>query len=197
MWGLLIGGAWLFAVLGAMALFTRYSEQAGEGAVSPAVWPVETRIHPTPGQSTLVMLAHPMCPCTRASLADLARLLARLPGKVSAHVLFIRPQGTPVDWEQSDLWNRARAIPGVEVMADPDGVEARRFSGATSGEVLLYGPDGHLSFAGGITSARGHEGDSPGAERIYDLVTTGHAELAVAPVFGCPLSAPAEGVRGP
>jgi len=89
------------------------------------------------------------------------------------------------------------AIPGVEVMADPDGVEAGRFGGATSGEVLLYGPDGHLTFAGGITSARGHEGDSPGAERIYDLVTTGHAELAVAPVFGCPLSAPAEGVRGP
>jgi hypothetical protein len=123
--------------------------------------------------------------------------MARLPGKVTAHVLFIRPQGTGSDWEQSDLWSLARAIPGVEAIADPDGVEAARFGGATSGEVLLYTPDGHLTFAGGITSARGHEGDSPGAERIFDLVTTGHAELAVAPVFGCPLNAPAEGVRTP
>jgi hypothetical protein len=197
LWALLIGGAWLIVILGAMALFTRYSEQPGEGAVAPALWPDGTRLRPTPGQFTLIMLAHPMCPCTRASLADLARLLARVPGKVSAHVLFIRPAGTSREWEQTDLWNSARAIPGVDVIADPEAVEAGRFGGATSGEVLLYGTDGHLAFAGGITSARGHEGDSPGADRIFALVTTGRSELAVAPVFGCPLSAAADEVRKP
>ncbi len=194
---LLIGGVWLVAVLGAMGFLTRYAEQPGEAATAPAVWPQETAIHVTPGQATLIVLAHPMCPCTRATLADLARLLARVPGKVSAHVLFIRPVGAAADWETSDLWNRARAIPGVEVLADPGSIEASRFGSATSGEVLLYGADGRLQFSGGLTASRGHEGDSPGADRIFALLTTGRAELAVAPVFGCPLSAPAEGARVP
>jgi hypothetical protein len=194
---LLIGGTWLVLILGAMGLFTRYTEQAGEPATAPATWPEGTRIRPTPGQSTLLVLAHPMCPCTRATLADLARLLVRVPGKVATHVLFIRPVGASIDWEKSDLWDRARAIPGVEVVADPDGTEANRFGAATSGEALLYGPDGRLEFAGGITSSRGHEGDNPGADRIVSLVTTGSAELATAPVFGCPLNTPAAGEKAP
>jgi hypothetical protein len=196
-WELLIGGAWLLIILGAMGMFTRYTDQPGEPASAPAVWPKETSIRRVPGQSTLVLLAHPMCPCTRATLADLARLLVRVPGKVTAHVLFIRPVGAAADWETSDLWNRARAIPGVEVSADQGAVEAARFGGATSGEVLLYGPDGRLEFSGGITGSRGHEGDNPGQDRIFALLTTGRAELASAPVFGCPLSAPPEGIRAP
>jgi hypothetical protein len=71
------------------------------------------------------------------------------------------------------------------------------FGAATSGEALLYGPDGRLEFAGGITSSRGHEGDNPGADRIVSLVTTGSAELATAPVFGCPLNTPAAGEKAP
>ena len=196
-WGLLLGGAWLALILGGLAVFTRYTEQPGDAARAPAVWPAGSSLHPTPGQATLVVLAHPMCPSTRATLADLARLLVRVPGKVMAHVLFIRPVGAAADWETSDLWNRARVIPSVEVVADFDGVEANRFGGATSGEVLLYGTDGRLQFSGGLTDARGHEGESPGARRIVALLTTGSAELASAPVFGCPLSSPAEGARTP
>src|SRR5262249_29850459 len=142
------------------------------------------------GLPALVMLAHPMCPCTRASLAELARLSRRLEGRVTTHVLFIRPDGTPDSWAHSDLWDLARAIPGVEAVEDPGAREAARFGGMTSGQVLLYGADGHLQFAGGITSARGHEGDNPGSDRIVDWVTRGRAELAQSPVFGCPLHDP-------
>jgi hypothetical protein len=196
-WELLIGCAWLAVVVGAMGFFVRYSEQPGERAEAPAAWPEQTKIRPRPGQATLVVLAHPMCPCTRATLAELAKLLARVPGKVSTHVLFIRPQGTSEEWEKSDLWTQARAIPGVEAQVDKEGVEAARFGGVTSGEVLLYGPDGQLRFSGGITSSRGHEGDNPGAERIVSLLTNGRAELATAPVFGCPLNAPAASDKRP
>jgi len=187
---LLIGGAWLVVILGAMGLFTRYTEKPGEAASAPSLWPKESSLHATPGLATLVLLAHPMCPCTRATLEDLARLLVRVPGKVSVHVLFIRPVGTSSEWERSDLWALARSIPGVAVAIDPAGVEANRFGGATSGEALLYGTDGRLKFAGGITASRGHEGDSPGADRIVSLLMTGSAELATAPVFGCPLNGP-------
>ena len=40
---------------------------------------------------------------------------------------------------------------------------------------------------GGITAARGHEGDSPGAERIAALLASTPTELASAPGFGCAL----------
>lgn len=194
---LLIGGAWLVLILGAMAFFTRYTEKPGEAASAPAVWPKETALQATPGQATLVLLAHPLCPCTRATLAELARLLARVPGRVSTHVVFIRPVGASADWEKSDLWDLARAIPGVQVAVDPGGAEATRFGGATSGEALLYGSDGRLLFSGGITASRGHEGENPGAERIVSLLTTGSAELATSPVFGCPLSGPTLSAKAP
>ncbi|HLB76837.1 MAG TPA: hypothetical protein VJO72_07370, partial [Candidatus Dormibacteraeota bacterium] len=46
---------------------------------------------------------------------------------------------------------------------------------------------GRLLFQGGITATRGHEGDSFGQERIASLLTTGAADRADAPVFGCAL----------
>ena len=39
------------------------------------------------------MLAHPMCPCTRASLDELAEALARSKASARIYVLFIRPTG--------------------------------------------------------------------------------------------------------
>ena len=52
---------------------------------------------------------------------------------------------------------------------------------------LLYGSDGRLAFSGGLTSVRGHAGDSFGQERIVSLITTGAADRAESAVFGCPL----------
>jgi hypothetical protein len=75
----------------------------------------------------------------------------------------------------------------VTVLRDDGGVEAARFGAHTSGAVLLYDAGGKLAFNGGITLARGHAGDSPGAERIAALVSGGVPALAAAPVFGCAL----------
>jgi hypothetical protein len=56
-----------------------------------------------------------------------------------------------------------------------------------SGFTLLYDPAGRLRFAGGITSARGHEGDSFGQRRILAVLSGDPADRADAPVFGCSL----------
>jgi hypothetical protein len=109
---------------------------------------------------------------------------------MTAHVLFYRPAGFAQDWEKTDLWHRAARIPGVRVLCDEDGLEARHFGAATSGHVLLYRADGRLLFSGGITTARGHAGASAASESIVSFLTTGTAELASAPVFGCPLYDP-------
>lgn len=123
-------------------------------------------------------------------MEELARIVARRPGRAVAVVLFLRPEGFAQGWERTDLWRAAEAIPGVTALADPGGVEARRFGARTSGQVTLSGPDGRLIFRGGITGARGHAGDNDGADALLALLAllAGAAPgVARAPTFGCPL----------
>jgi hypothetical protein len=189
--------AWLLLVVGGLAGLWRFESTATAPSAPPAEWPPQSRIVRPPGRPHLLMLAHPRCACTRASLGELARLMARLRGRLSATVVFMRPAGTAAAWVETDTWRTAASIPGVTVVRDDGGVEAARFRAHTSGAVLLYAADGRLSFHGGITLARGHAGDSPGAERIAALVSGGPPGPGGAPVFGCALEAPAGGGGGP
>jgi hypothetical protein len=133
------------------------------------------------------MFAHPHCPCTRASLGELERLMAQVPGRLSAHVVFLKPPGTAADWEKTDLWGKAARIPGVSVGADNAGREARRFNAETSGQTLLYDQAGKLRFQGGITLSRGHAGDNPGRSAIEELLREERSNQVKTPVFGCAL----------
>ncbi len=180
--------AWLAAALTGTVVLAAYSGGAGAPARAPARWPAGAAIPRADGRFTLVLFAHPKCPCTGASFTELARLMERVGGRVDAHVLFLRPEGTGADWESGPLWARAKRIPGVAVHADRNGDEKARFGAATSGQVLVYDAAGALAFGGGITLGRGHEGDNPGAERIAALVQGAAPERGDAPVFGCPLN---------
>ena len=55
---------------------------ASPGQSGPAVerWPGRSRIPLSSGRPTLVVAVHPLCPCTRASVAELARLLTQVRG---------------------------------------------------------------------------------------------------------------------
>jgi len=103
------------------------------------------RIQPARDHSTLVMLAHPHCPCTKASIGELAAIMAHCQGRLTAYVLFIKPEGFSDDWEESDLWQAASRIPGVKVLIDDNGDEARLFHAARSGQTVLYDSQGHLN----------------------------------------------------
>lgn len=117
-------------------------------------------------------------------------------GKLVTTVLMLHPAGMSDAWVHTDLWTSAAAIPGVTVLDDGEGMEARRFGAATSGQSLLYSTDGRLLFAGGITESRGHSGDNAGRSAIESLVlgTETHATRgpAVTPVYGCPLFGPGD-----
>jgi hypothetical protein len=113
--------------------------------------------------------------------------MAHSQGRLNAYVLFIKPPGLASDWAVTNLWQSAARIPGVKVLEDSDGSEARRFNSATSGQALLYDPQGHLLFSGGITAARGHSGDNAGRDAIVSLVNANPADRNQTPVFGCPL----------
>jgi hypothetical protein len=184
------GALWLSMIGAGLGLLWNYEGTPGvAAAATPGRWPAASRIKPDAQRATLVMLAHPHCPCTRASIGELARLMTQAQGRVTAYVLFVKPPLFSDGWEQTDLWASAAAIPGVTVVRDDDGAEAVRFHAATSGQTVLYDAAGNLLFSGGITSARGHAGDNAGRTAIVSLLTSDEAEERGTPVFGCPLFA--------
>ena len=183
------GALWLSMIAVGVGALWSYESTPGASATSPGLWPTASRIKHDARHATLVMLAHPHCPCTRASIGELARLMTQAQGRVTAYVLFVKPQGFSDEWVQTDLWASAEAIPGVTPVLDVGGAEAGLFHAETSGQTVLYDARGNLLFRGGITSARGHAGDNAGRTAVVSLLTSDEAGERDTPVFGCPLFA--------
>jgi hypothetical protein len=170
-----------------------YDNAPGVAAHAPPAWPAQTSLVRAADRPTLVLLAHPQCDCTRATLGELAEVLARTPAPPKTYVLFLRPTLFAAGWEQTSLWRLARSLPNVTVLRDDDGEEARRFGAETSGQTLLYDEGGALTFSGGITGARGHAGDNAGRASLLALLGRSEREPRGSNVFGCPLLAAGNG----
>jgi hypothetical protein len=184
-WG--IGAVWLGIVLTGTFLMVAYANTPGEAGAPPASWPKSSRLPRSPQKATLVMFIHPHCPCSRASISELALLMAHCQGRVGAHVFFVRPAGMTTEWTQTDTWQEAARIPGVTVHCDDESREAQRFGAETSGTTELFDVEGHLVFHGGITAARGHSGDNDGLDAVQALLLDEPAVKTTTPVFGCSL----------
>jgi hypothetical protein len=182
--------SWIGLIVLALAVLASYSGRAGaasEGSLS--TWPAESKLLRARDRAALVVVAHSECPCTRATLRELERLMARSGGRVDGFVLFVGPPESADALEPLSLRAMARDIPGVQIVEDP--AEARRFGARTSGQTYLYDATGTLVFNGGLTPSRGHEGASAGTEAVRRfLVGAADAGEASAPrsdVFGCAL----------
>ncbi len=173
----------------------RYETTPGVAGASPPSWPQGSRLSPDARRASLLMLVHPQCSCTQASLAELASVMRAAGGRLSARVLFVRPRGMPVDWEHSDTWREAQRIAGVTAVTDVDGAEARRFGAWTSGQVVVYDRWGHLLYSGGITDSRGHQGDNMGRRQLLAALDHQPVVSGTAAVYGCPIF-DADGPRG-
>jgi hypothetical protein len=180
--------AWVALVVIGFALVLVYGSTPGRAASAPPRWPAGSALSPaTGGAWTLVLFAHPHCPCTRATLDSLARITARAGERVQAQVVLVRDPSVAKGWERGEILEKARRIPGVAIRVDDAGVEARRFGAASSGQALLFDPEGVLRFSGGLTVLRGHAGDSPGSDAVRVLLEGGSTPVAETPVYGCPL----------
>jgi hypothetical protein len=182
------GVLWVSLILVGFLILAQEEFTPVKAAPSVRLFPPGSAVRLASGQPTLVLFAHPRCPCTQASLHELDGILAETQNKsVSVTVVFTIPDGVPTGWEQGDLWNSARTMPGVRVIRDQGGQEAHRFDVEGSGHVLLYAASGNLLFSGGITGSRGHEGDNEGQSAVVSFILNGHAPVSHAPVFGCSL----------
>jgi hypothetical protein len=59
------------------------------------------------------MFVHPHCPCSRASIHELARLMAQAGPALKADLFFYRPETETRQWVETDLWAEASVMPGV------------------------------------------------------------------------------------
>ena len=190
--GLLLGLAslWLAAIVAGTVGLMAYDYTAGQDSANPATWPSSSQIARSPDRPTLIMFAHPDCPCTRASIGELAVLMAPSQNLARVYVIFLQWAGAGPDELHTDLWRSAEEIPGVVVQADKAGREAGYFRVATSGRVLLYNVHGSLLFSGGITPSRGHYGDNAGLSALMSLLHHAAAPIRETPAFGCSLLNP-------
>ena len=185
----LLGVAWMAALAFGGRILFKYETTAGRVGSVSSKWPSVSVVPRQIDKPTLLMVAHPHCPCTRASVAELAKVMAHAVGKVNALVLFVKPPGAGADWDDTDLRRSASAIPGVTVLTDENGTEAARFGAETSGHTLVFDRNGTLVFSGGITASRGHEGANAGENAV--LAALGQQPIVHnrTPVFGCSLTA--------
>jgi hypothetical protein len=180
---------WLLTVGTGLGMLWAYAGTPGPPAMAKAAWPAGASFARDTRGPVLLLFLHPQCPCSRATISELARLLAGAPAPAAIHALVYRPADAEAGWERTDLWDSAAAIRGVHVMTDVGGAQARLFGAQISGQTLLYSATGSLVFNGGITGARGHEGDNPGRTVLSSILAGGHPGAMRTPVFGCYLYA--------
>jgi hypothetical protein len=178
---------WCAAVATGMGLLTLYAITPGE--MSPAPATIVRSNDATSAGHRLYMFLHPRCPCSIASVNELARIMSRCSARLDATVYFVRPESQPAGWERGPLWDLASSIPRVNVEPDVGGQTAARFKSSTSGEVFVYDREGKLRFHGGITAARGHAGDNLGESAVIAIALGGKSYVEHGPVFGCPFRA--------
>src|SRR5690606_19845779 len=89
---------WLLAAAAGLFGLLRYGHAPGAAGLAPAAWPDDCGLARAPDRPTLLLFAHPRCPCTVASVHELARLVADVGGAIGGHVLFTRPAGVDDDF---------------------------------------------------------------------------------------------------
>lgn len=178
---------WASTVAAAFRAIRRFESTPGVAAIAPPSWPAQSKIPRAEDAWTLVMLVHPHCSCSRASISELQAVLEKAPHSVQPYVLVYRPHEFPAGWERTDVYDSATRLSRAHVLIDRDGREAALFGGFTSGQTFLYDGEGRLRFEGGITLLRGHAGLNSGRADIIHIANT-QTGKGKHPVFGCAIS---------
>ena len=176
---------WALAVCAGILFLTHYSNKPGKAASAPEMWPANSALKLAQDKPSLLVLLHPQCSCSRATLRELERMMARVSNQVDTRLLFYESSTMDSAWVKGDLWDIGRAIPDVRLVRDVDGQLTKAFGAYTSGQTLLYDTSGALLFRGGITPARGHEGDNAGKQALLSILKERNILDNESPVFGC------------
>ena len=145
----------------------------------------------------MLLFLHPKCPCSRATLHELERLLTSIGEQASRTldliVVATVPETVDDSWLNTDTVEQAKRLVNARLFIDRGGNEAARFGAATSGLVIFFNVAGSRQYAGGVTVARGHEGASVGGVYLTEILRGESAIAREMPAFGCRLCLPEQG----
>lgn len=184
---------WVLLVGFGLSILGLYGARPGPTGAAPPVWPAGVDATAW-DRARIVVAVHPRCPCTRATVSELARAVGVVGDRVVIDALVYAPAEGDASWADTGLVRALGAIPGVRVRLDPHGRRAAAFGLKTSGHALVYGRDQRLVFSGGLTPSRGHEGACLGRTALIDLVM-GRLEpdgVIRTTVYGCVIRSQAE-----
>jgi hypothetical protein len=177
---------WLSCIVIGFCALQRYAAKAGPSR-PPQNAEEFFAAHRTSHRPLLVMMVHPRCPCSDASLAELGDLLARSHGGCDALLLQYHPGEDSPDWSR-DVSPRVLGGVHVPVVLDRGGKLAATLGAGTSGHVVFADAKGDMRFTGGLTTSRGHRGRAPGQDAILEVLGGGEPTITAAPVYGCALT---------
>jgi len=183
----IVGLIWICLISVGLWVIIDYENTPGTTLATPKAWPKQTSLQAHPIHPTLLMFIHPHCPCSQASIEELARVATVTKDRLAIAVVFIQPKEFDKTWVETSLWHAANRIPGLQITIDLEGQEARLFGATLSGQVFLYQPNGTPLFRGGLTRSRGHAGDNLGRSAVLDAVFQKQTNTTESFVFGCAL----------
>ncbi len=175
--------AWAALVALGLQAYFRYQVGPGERGAELAQWPAASTLPRSTTKPTVIMFVHPSCPCSRASVAELASIATSTTVRPRIVVVFVS------DLARGHLWDSVGQIAGVERILDASELEATRFGARTSGYVVVYDAYGRLAYAGGITGSRGHVGDNMGKRSVQGVLGGLVAIEVHYGVYGCSFAA--------
>lgn len=177
---------WIAATFAGVKALWDYEHRAGATGSAPRNWPSNQSLELLArDRPTLLVFFHSECPCSQATVSELARIAAQAPDRFSAQIYIYDPVRADQSAPEGSLWQATAIIPGARVFADHKGMMARTFGAETSGLALLYDPKGRLLFHGGITGGRGHPGDNPNKDALLACLLKPPAVPSMAPIYGC------------
>ncbi|MGP1346078.1 MAG: hypothetical protein ACTS3F_05335 [Phycisphaerales bacterium] len=177
--------AWAIACVIAFSALWAYANTPATHAEPKPGWSPPEALRVPSDRACLVLFAHPKCPCTRATMAALERLRRDHSGLLAMRVVFYEPINADASWRGTELWERALALEESLAIADPGGAMSMAAGAVASGTVIFMDHSGQERFRGGITPARGHEGDSVGSIAIRAILRGESPGHNSASVYGC------------
>ena len=181
--------AWLLAVAACLSGLGAYSWQPGQPSDVADELPSGVPVELGP-RGALVIFVHPHCPCSLASLEEVARILRDSTDAPQIELFAFIPRSEEEGWVDGRIWRRAAELGEIRRRLDRAGDLARELGVTTSGHVIAYGPDGARRFDGGVTAGRGHLGPSAPGARLMQVLAGGEPAPEAFPVFGCGLAGP-------
>lgn len=184
--GLGLAAIWIAFALGGSIAMYQHAYSGDHAEFGKPQWPSLTTLERDAARPTLVVFAHPKCPCTRATFDSLTQVVEQT--DCATTVVFWQPAASsksdPNQWRSTPIVAMAERIQSIHVVMDPSGVESTIFGANTSGHCMAYSATGELLYSGGITSSRGHTGNNVGLESLIQAIQSGEAKKSL-PVFGC------------